>query len=160
MNPAHAHLLVNHIPLIAFALALPVLFFALIRREVPEVFRVGVMLVVVGAIASGISMGTGDEAEDLIEQFPNVEHSAIHDHEKQAEPAGNFAIAIGVLSLIGVFVAAKKPGWRVPVIGSVLVLSLLVVAAMVRVNHSGGLIRHEEAHDDFDGKAPKGEAEL
>ena len=143
MSAAYIHIALNHVPVVGVWFGLLVLALALLWAS-EELKRAALVLFAVVGLASVPAYFSGEQAEDIVEHLPGVEHDRIEEHED----AGRFAaIAAGVLALLAAallwaFRAPRRlPGWAV---GIALVLSLAVAAAMVRTATLGGEIRHEE----------------
>lgn len=160
MNAAHLHLMFNHVPLVTFTLALPLLVFALVKKDIPELFRAAVAVVVIGGASSIFALKTGDAAEDMVEAFPGVETTTIHEHEEAAEAASINAIVTSLIAIAMAVLAHKKPQRRRLWIGLTLFFTLVVGSAMARVTHTGGVIRHEESRPGFDPNATPREENL
>ncbi len=158
INAAYAHLLVNHLPLMAYLIALPLLAYALLTRASPQVFRAAVMVLAMGAFGSFVALRTGEGAEDIVEPMEDVEPTLIHEHEEQGETAAILSFAVCALALLFVAIDRKKPHLRTPFIAITLLATGASVVALARASHSGGIIRHQESRVEFDPSAPpKGE---
>jgi hypothetical protein len=142
MNPAHAHLLVNHLPILGslFALALLVASFF----YAPEVLRRTAFAVLIvtalGATAADLS---GEPAEDAIRRFPGVRRELIHEHEELGEKAFILADVLGVLSLAALVRWRRSPIPRGATYGA-LVGAVVVGGMMAYTGLLGGLVRHTE----------------
>ena len=66
MNPAHLHLMLNHVPVLAIPFGLAVLGWAMFRRR-PEFARLALIVFVFSALATIPTYLTGEPAEDAIE---------------------------------------------------------------------------------------------
>jgi hypothetical protein len=148
MNDAHLHLLVNHLPILGFFLAFPVLLVALWRRREPGVMVAAAALLALAGAGGPIAEETGEGAEEVVENLPDVSEAAIHQHEERAELAVPVGIVTGLLA-VGVAVWSVRRG-SIPVGGVVGVLAANVVAAAAAasVGLSGGAIRHSEIRDE------------
>lgn len=143
MTTAHLHLLVNHLPIIGFFLAIPLLGLAVLRRHErgPLIGALGV--VVLSAAGGGIALATGEPAEELVEGLPGVQEAAIERHEERAEFATVLA-ALSAVGAVGVAWAARRgPTPLAPTLA--LTASVVVTAgAMAWTGQAGGLVRHTE----------------
>jgi uncharacterized membrane protein len=97
MNEAHLHLLVNHFPIIGTLFGLGVLITGLLLKN-NSVKNTAYFLFVASAIFTAFSMGTGEGAEELVEDLPNIGKQIIHEHEEIAE---KFAILMYVTGFFG-----------------------------------------------------------
>ena len=153
MNPAHLHLLVNHIAPLATAFSVVVLLLALVQRSSAHTLRTAVCLMLIGSAGAIIADETGDDAEDYVEAFPGVGHEPIHEHKRTAEPAIVMSVIAGLIGLLGAVIDAVSGGRRRVLVTTVLlVASGAATAALLNAAYTGGQIRHPEAVPGFDVK--------
>jgi len=150
MNPSELHLAINHLPLFSTLFGSLILLAGLIFRK--EILNLtAYILIIVGMVGALLSVYTGEEAEELVEDyFPEISHEIIHEHEEAAEGARNLSIALGVLSLIAIyFNRTKRPVER---LFSWLVLagSIIGTVMLMRAAHTGGEIMHIEIRENFE----------
>ena len=98
MNDAHLHMVVNHFPIIGTILGLGILITGLILKN-NSVKSTAYVLFVVAAVFALFSMGTGEGAEELVEDMPSIGKEIIHEHEEMAEKLALILYALGVVSL-------------------------------------------------------------
>lgn len=147
MNDAHLHLLVNHLPILGAILSLPVLALAFLKDGLGSL-RAGAVLLVLAALGAGASLRTGEGAEEVVEEMPEVSEDLIHDHEELAEAATVLA-AITALAGIGALVLSQRRGAvHKAALGGLLLLNVAEAGTMAAVGKSGGPIRHTEIRDD------------
>ena len=143
MDPAHLHLLVNHVPILGTLFALVLGVYGAARRQ-PEVVRAALLVLVVVGVASVVATRSGEGAEDAVENLPGVSERVIHEHEEAAEVANYAAIALALLAL-GVLVWRRRhPDVGMAPTAAVLVGVALVFGLMARAGNLGGEIRHTE----------------
>lgn len=143
MNPAHLHLMLNHIPVLGTAFGLALLAWALFKRS-EELKRVSLGVLVIVALFAIPAYLTGEPAEEAIEHLPGVNEDAIEEHEEAAKFAFAGDLVLGAVALGGLLVfrgSKPAPAWLHIL---VLVLAVLVFAMMVRTANLGGHIRHPE----------------
>lgn len=143
MNEAQLHLLFNHFPIIGLYIATGVFLGSLIFKST-EGRKVGLLLLAFACLLSVPSHFTGEGAEEIVEKWPGVEHSVIHEHEEAAEWFIVWMSVLGVISLASFILLWLKnyfPRWLVMVIA---VFSVFCCVVAFNVGHSGGLIRHPE----------------
>lgn len=143
MDPAHLHLLVNHVPILGTLFALVLGLYGAIRRQ-PAVVRAALLALVVSGAMSVVALRSGEGAEEAVERLPGVSERMIHEHEEAAEAANIAAVILALLAL-GVLVWKRKE----PEIGplpttAVLIGAAIVFALMARTGNLGGQIRHSE----------------
>ena len=134
MDPVHAHLLINHLPIFAPMLALPLLAIAIWRRQD--------VVALLGAVVLLVAGGGG---------------AVLDEHEERAEIAVVLAVvtALGGVGTLGW--AWRRGSTPVPAAGALLVATMATSGAMAWAGVAGGQIRHSEIRDES--VVPGGEAE-
>lgn len=148
MNWAHAHLIINHAPVMGAFFCLFLLAWGLFRRS-EEVNRAALLGSVVTAFAAGGAYLTGSYAGDLVQNLPDVSAVRISTHEDAALLAFIASIATGVAALAGLWMARRGgplPRWS---LWGCLILGLVTCALMARAANLGGEIRLPEARPGF-----------
>jgi uncharacterized membrane protein len=138
MNDAHLHLVVNHFPIIGSIFGLGTLVAGIVLKN-NTVKNTAYCLFVVSAIFAAFSMATGEGAEEMVEDMPNIGKQIIHEHEEIAE---NLALIGGIFLNIKNHAKAKVISYVALVIG----IGAVYVATLVGT--SGGNIRHTEIRED------------
>ena len=148
MNDAHLHMAVNHFPIIGTLFGLGILVTGLILKN-NSVKNTAYILFAVAAIFAAFSMGTGEGAEELVEDMPNIGHQIIHEHEEIAEKFAIILYATGFFGLVSLFASYKK--LRFATLFSYITLALALVAGVLTksVGTTGGEIRHTEIRANF-----------
>ena len=143
MNDAHLHMVVNHFPIIGTIFGLGILVTGMILKN-NSVKNTAYILFAVAAIFAAFSMGTGEGAEELVEDMPNIGHQIIHEHEEIAEKFAVILYVTGFFGLVSLFTSYKK--YRFATLFSFITLALAIVAGVLTksVGTSGGEIRHTE----------------
>jgi uncharacterized membrane protein len=147
MNDAHLHMVVNHFPIIGTILGLGILIAGMVLKKI-TVKNTAYYLFVVAAVFAAFSMGTGEGAEELVEDMPSVGKQIIHEHEEMAE---NFAVVMYVLgfcSLLGIYFDYKNHVKAKLVAAVTLIIAIVSVIFGSLVGNSGGEIRHTEIRDN------------
>jgi hypothetical protein len=149
VNPAYAHLLVNHVPIVGAALSIPLLLIALWRREEPGVFLAAVVVVVIAGVGALAAERSGHAAEGIVEDLPGVEERLVEEHEERGEAAMWVALASAALGVVTLALVWRRsgpvPAWCPALL---LVAALATTTAMAWTALSGGEIRHPEIHAD------------
>jgi hypothetical protein len=143
LNPAHFHLLLNHVPVLGpFFLAL-LLVIGLVRRS-RELLRVTLFLALLLPVATYVTNLTGEKAEHYVEDEAWADEDRIHEHEEKAEAALIASFVTGALALVALWVSRKGAPIK-PAMALLVLLATLVSAWLVAVTAlEGGVIRHEE----------------
>lgn len=142
-NGAQFHLLVNHLPVVGFIIAVAALAAAAVSKSADVKRFVLALTVVVGA-TSLPALWTGEPAEEVVEHLPGIDEGVIHEHEEAAEFATVMAVITAIVAAGALIVQRRKPEMLGKALSVVLVLSLIAAAAMGKAAHDGGLIRHTE----------------
>ena len=143
MNDAHLHMVVNHFPIIGIIFGLGILITGIILKN-NSVKMVAYVLFIIATVFVAFSMGTGEGAEELVEDMPNIGHQIIHEHEEIAEKFAVILYVTGFFGLVSLFTSYKK--YRFATLFSFITLALAIVAGVLTksVGTSGGEIRHTE----------------
>lgn len=159
MDPVHAHLILNHIPVVGLGAALLLLLYAIARKsdEMKKAALAGFVLLALVAIPVFL---TGKAAEDPAEHLPGVFESFIEQHEEAATAALIAIEVLGAVSLAGLVLTRRSkalPKWFATIL---LFASLGVAGVMTWTANLGGQIRHTEIRTGASNAgAPDGEAE-
>ena len=143
MNPAHAHLALNHLPVVGILIGTLILAWGVIRRA-DAVTRVALGVLVGATLSTGPVLLTGEPAEEIVAKRADVSKEAIEVHEEAAEVAAIGAAMLGLLAA-GLLITARGakalPSLppRVLLVGAVAVTLL-----MLRAANLGGQIQHVE----------------
>ena len=143
MNDAHIHLLVNHFPIIGMIFGFGILIAGIIFRN-NAVINVSYFIFIVAAILAFISISSGEGAEDLVEDLPNVGKQIIHEHEEFAEKLALVLYILGAVSLYGLYANLKNHSKAKLTSYLALVIAIVGVVLAKSVGTSGGEIRHTE----------------
>lgn len=156
MNPAHLHLLLNHVPVLGTIFGVLLLIGALVRRN-HTLLRVSFVAFIVAAAVAVPVFLTGEGAEERVEGQPGVTDAVIERHEDFSKIALGGAIALGVISL-GAAIQSLRTQRTSPALGLlILVASVTVSGLMAWTANLGGEIRHTEIRSGAVGGESVGE---
>ena len=147
MNDAHLHLVVNHFPIIGPILALGILLVGMILKN-NSVKNTAYVLFIVSAIFAAFSMGTGEGAEEAVENMPTVGKQIIHEHEEMAEKLAIVLYVLGVISIAGIYLNFKNHSKAKLVSYAALVVAIVGVFFAKETGTTGGEVRHTEIRSD------------
>lgn len=147
MNNAHLHMVVNHFPIIGTIFGLGILIAGLILKN-NVIKNVAYILFVVAAIFAGLSMATGEGAEEMVEDLPNVGDQIIHIHEEMAEKLAIVLYVLGGISLIGLFLNFKKHAKATLVSYLIVLVAIIGVFLGKQTGTTGGEVRHTEIREN------------
>lgn len=113
MNPAHLHIILNHIPVIGVPFGAVLLMYGYVRRST-EIKRASLLVFVFMALITIPTFLSGKAAEDMVEHLPGVTESTIESHEEAATIALIATAMLGVLALALFPLVAPRPWvrWR------------------------------------------------
>lgn len=153
MNDAHLHMIVNHFPIIGTFFGIGILITGIFLKN-NSIKNTAYVLFIVAAIFGAFSMGTGEGAEEMVEDFPNIGKAIIHEHEELAEKFALVLYVTGVFALISLIATVKK--FRLAKIFSFITLVLALISGIMSINvgTSGGEIRHTEIRENNAVSAP------
>ncbi|MDD5150446.1 MAG: hypothetical protein PHC28_08170 [Flavobacterium sp.] len=143
MNDAHLHLVVNHFPIIGTILGLGILITGILLKN-NTVKSTAYVLFIVSAIFAAFSMGTGEGAEEMVEDMPSVGKQIIHEHEEMAEKLAIILYVLGTISLAGLYLNYKKHTKAQLVSYVALVVTIVAVFFAQQTGTTGGEVRHTE----------------
>ncbi len=98
------------------------------------------VLFIVSAIFAAFSMGTGEGAEELIEDMPTIGKQIIHKHEEMAEKLAAILYVLGLISLGGLFLNYKKHAKAKLVSFLAVIIGVVAVFFAQQTGTSGGVI--------------------
>lgn len=143
MNDAHLHLVLNHFPIIGIIIGLGILITGIILKN-NTVKSTAYVLFIVAAIFAAFSMGTGEGAEELVENMPSVGKQIIHEHEEMAEKLAIVLYVLGVISLGGFYLNFKEHTKAKLVSYVAVIVAIIGVFFAQQTGTTGGEIRHTE----------------
>ena len=147
MNDAHLHMVVNHFPIIGTILGLGILIAGLLLTN-KSVQHTAYVLFAIAAIFGLLSMNTGEGAEELVEDLPNVGKQIIHEHEEIAEKFVILLYLTGAVALLSLFMSFKNHAKAKFFAYATLILAIGTAVLSKNVGTSGGEIRHTEIREN------------
>ena len=157
-NPAHWHLLLNHIPVVGSAFAFGLLGWAIFRRS-EELRRAGFGAAVLVAVLTVPVYLTGEPAfegvMEILEATPVDEDPFVKAHQDAAGIAFTAAALAGVAALWGLIRSRGGKPLSGRIVVAVLVLTAVTVGLMGRAANLGGTIRHTEIRGEAVPPEPK-----
>ena len=89
-------------------------------------------------------MGTGEGAEEAVENMPTVGKQIIHEHEEMAEKLAIILYLLGVISIAGIYLNIKNNSKAKLVSFFALGLGIVGLYVAIQTGTTGGEIRHTE----------------
>lgn len=147
MNDAHWHLVVNHFPIIATFFGFGILIAGIVFKN-NAIKNSAYFVFITAAMFAYASMYTGEGAEEIVEDMPNIGHQIIHEHEELAEKLAILLYVLGGFSALGLFLNNKKHGKSNLVSYLTAFVAIGAIYVAVLVGNSGGEIRHTEIREN------------
>lgn len=141
LNPAHWHLIVNHLPITGSIIAVLVLFYGMVCKS-EAVIKTAYGLFALMAVFAVIASQTGEKAERFVRDAKLAEKAIIEPHVQASNIAQWDMIAVGVVALAALFFNRLKTLRAMPLI--VFILALTASGLMVWAGLLGGEIMHKE----------------
>ncbi|MFB6347388.1 MAG: hypothetical protein ABEK50_16825 [bacterium] len=142
-NPAHWHLILNHLPLFLVmtgSILLPVGIWMNSRmlRVLSLIFLVGAGITILPTYYSG------EKAEHMMEDYGGISDSLLERHETWAEYSWYSTTALGFFALVGLAGYYVKEQLPVAFFVVLLLLSLTTLGVLAQTAQLGGKARHVE----------------
>ncbi len=141
LNPAHWHLLVNHLPIIGSIIGLFILGYGIISKT-EVVIKMSYWLFIVLAVFAVIAKQTGEQAEEFIMNAKLADGAIIEPHAQAADFAQWAMIILGLISIAALFINRLKTLKIMPII--ILIIALVAAGLMGWTGFLGGEIMHKE----------------
>jgi hypothetical protein len=152
MNPAHWHLLLNHVPVVGLAFSILLLISSLIMKN-RTLALAGLVAVVLSALMLIPVYLTGEPAEEVIENTAGVNPDPfLEEHEEAAEPAMIAMQILGAAALIVLFLNLRAGKYSPALTTFITISAIIVFFILGRVALVGGDIRHTEIRDGISGQ--------
>jgi hypothetical protein len=136
-------MVVNHFPIIGTIFGLGILLAGIFMKS-NVIKSVAYILFVVAGIFAAVSMATGEGAEEISEKLPSVTDQIIHEHEEMAEKLAIVLYALGLVSLIGLYLNFINHAKASIVSYFAMVIAIVGVFVGKQAGTTGGEIRHTE----------------
>ena len=143
MDATRIHLFITHLPVFGLLLGFFALIFGIWKND--RGVRIVSLGIIIVSIAGGlIAFQTGESAEETVEHISGISEDAVEAHEESAELTNVFIIALGILSVVSLYLEVADKRFRRQVIFVVLALTALTFFFVARTASLGGKIRHTE----------------
>ena len=143
MNSTHAHLLLNHFPVIGTLIGTMILLYGLLIKNI-NIQKVSLATIVVMTLIAIPVFLTGEPAEEAVENLPGVAESIIESHEEAAEVAFWVMMLTGVFALITLGLQIVNNPFSKTFVLIALISGIISFGLMGRTAYLGGQIRHTE----------------
>jgi uncharacterized membrane protein len=143
MDQVHIHLLITHLPVFGSILGGLVLAHGIWSKS-DQTKIAAYNVLIISSIGAAIAYLTGEGAEEAVEDIQGVAKNMIEQHEDFAMFALVGLIAVGVVSIIGLYFTIKKSSLASTVAILTLVVAIISFGLVARTGYLGGQIRHTE----------------
>lgn len=144
LNGAYLHLMLNHLPIVGVPFCALLLAKALWFKN-RDVTRIALAFCVLVGLLTVPAFLTGEQAEEIVEAFPEVSLAQIHEHEEWATRSLWLVEALGLAALVGLVLDFRRSdGLPAPYVPILLVLAVAATSVLVVTANQGGRIRHPE----------------
>ena len=143
MNAAHAHLVLNHIPLLGLLFGTVLLAYGQWRTK-EEVQKVSLALIAFAGVSTLVVYLTGEPAEEIVEDLAHVSYDALEAHEDMGIYALWAGLLTGGASIIALVIGALRGRLARWSVVFTLVLALGAVGLIGYTANLGGKISHPE----------------
>ena len=147
MNPAHYHLILNHLPIIVPVIGLLVMIGGHIF-QIEAVKRTAYFIFIFGALCTIPAFATGEGAEETIENIQGISEQLIETHEETAETFAILSYLLGAISLLGLWANWQKKSFATLLSFSAMIFCGVVLFFAKQTGTTGGEIRHTEIRSD------------
>jgi uncharacterized membrane protein len=143
MDSTYFHLVLTHFPIIGTMFGAILLSYGIYFKNDPFK-KAGLITFIATALVGIPAFLTGDGAAETLKQLKSVPENLINSHEELGEKAVWVIVALGLLSLIGLYLDYKKDQrFRIACL-VILVFSILTFVLMIFVGYTGGQMRLSE----------------
>ena len=143
MSTTQIHLLLNHIPTIAFGIGLALYVVGLLAKQA-ELRRSGFVIFFLAAALTVVTYVSGNDAREHLKDNPAVSAPLMEAHESAALVAFVLMEITGFFSWLGLWIwgrPSRFARWNTAI---VLILAAMTFVQMSRAAYVGGAIRHPE----------------
>lgn len=143
MDQVHIHLLITHLPIFGSITGGLVLAHGIwTKSDQTKIAAYNVLII--STIGAVIAYLTGEGAEEAVEDIQGVAKNIIEQHEDFALFALVGLIAVGVVSMVGLYVTIRKSSLANTISILAPVVALISFGLVARTGYLGGQIRHTE----------------
>ena len=158
VNPAHLHLILNHVPTIGTVVALALLLLAVIRRH-EGLTHVGLEVLFMIAVLTLPVYTSGVAAyEKLRKEQPQVSEFGMKVHQDSALAGFVATEFAGFVAWLALWQSRRRGRTSRALVRTVILLSIVALVLMGRAANLGGEIRHPEILSEIAAAAPADES--
>lgn len=143
MTQVHLHLLITHLPIFGSILGALVLAHGIWSKS-DQTKIAAYNVLIISSVGAVIAYLTGEGAEEAVKNIQGVAKNMIDQHHDFAVFALVGLIALGVISIIGLYLTMRKSSLSSTITILTLVVALISFGLVGRTGYLGGQIRHTE----------------
>jgi hypothetical protein len=144
LNPAHIHLILNHIPILGTMIFAPLVLIWGLLRHSRDITQTGLLLAVILALTAIPIYLTGEPAEEQIENQPWFSETLAEAHEERAEGGLVAVLITGAGAVVALWRGRKGKPFGIVLPGAVLAGVVITAGFFAAAAAVGGEIRHSE----------------
>lgn len=141
LNPAHWHLLVNHLPITGSIIAIFLLLYGIVRKS-EAIIKATYWLFALMAVFAVVATQTGEGAEHFVLDAKLADETLIERHVRVSNIAQWAMIVVGLTALAALFIKPLKKIRAMPIL--ILIFSIIAAGWMAWAGLLGGEIMHKE----------------
>jgi uncharacterized membrane protein len=152
MDPTHLHLLLNHVPTIAFGIGIALFVLSLGTRS-RDLKQASLVVLVIVALVSIPTYATGNAAQNHLQERGEVSDGTtegmvtltlIETHEGAAFLGLGLMELTGAFSWLALWQLRRRANISTGMSGGILLLALVTMGLMANAANTGGMINHPE----------------
>jgi Ca2+/Na+ antiporter len=149
MDATHAHLLLNHVPILGSIFGVVLLIVGMVlKNKTLEI--TGLSTILLAALFTIPVYLTGEEAEHVVEHLKGVSEFQLEEHEEHAELSLWLMVASGLFALMTI--ASYKMAPQRTKLSRIITLAITLFGfiTLIPLANHGGKIMHQELRGDHD----------
>jgi uncharacterized membrane protein len=143
MNAAHAHLLLNHVPIFWTLFGLLLLLYALVRGN-DDIKKASFGAFVITSLITIPAFSSGLGAAAMVHDLTGGSETIIEQHREAALIMLAPVVLLGVIALLGLWLSRHSPNIRSWIVAAALALAVISVGLGMWAGNLGGQVRNTE----------------
>ncbi len=139
--------MINHLPIFGSIIGAFILMYGIWTKS-GSTKSASYFVLIASALGAGVAYITGEAAKETVENIIGVAKSTIISHADTAIYALICSIILGLSSIVGLFLAARKQETSDKYANVVLIIALISFLVAARTAFLGGEIRHSELNPE------------
>jgi uncharacterized membrane protein len=148
MSAAHAHLLLNHIPILGTLFGLLLLLYALVRGN-DDIKKASFGVFVITSLITIPAFLSGLGAAAIVHDLTSGSEIIIEQHRQAALIMLVAVVLLGVVALLSLWLSRHSPNIRGWIVAAALALAVISAGLGMWAGNLGGQVRHTEVRAGF-----------